>query len=70
MDEHSRSQSLRFFWPAAGIESSGSNHLRHAPWMLTAFTEPTILLACRFHRFGRPNGHVYSQNGTDFENLL
>ena len=23
---HSRPQSLRFFWPAAGIESSGSNH--------------------------------------------
>ena len=23
---HSRSQSLRSFWPAAGIESSGSNH--------------------------------------------
>ena len=24
--EHSRPQSLRSFWPAAGIESSGSNH--------------------------------------------
>ena len=24
--EHSRLQSLRSFWPAAGIESSGSNH--------------------------------------------
>ena len=23
---HSRPQSLRSFWPAAGIESSGSNH--------------------------------------------
>ena len=23
--------SLRSFWPAAGIESSGSNHFRHAP---------------------------------------
>ena len=28
---HSRPQSLRSFWPAAGIESSGSNHFRHAP---------------------------------------
>ena len=26
MTEHSRPQSLRSFWPAAGIESSGSNH--------------------------------------------
>ena len=28
---HSRPQSPRFFWLAAGIESSGSNHFRHAP---------------------------------------
>ena len=28
---HSRPQSLRSLWPAAGIESSGSNHFRHAP---------------------------------------
>ena len=28
---HSRSQSLRSFWPAAEIESSGSNHFKHAP---------------------------------------
>ena len=28
---HSRPQSLRSFWPAAGIESSGNNHFRHAP---------------------------------------
>ena len=28
---HSRPQSLRSFWPAAGIESSGSNHFGHAP---------------------------------------
>ena len=28
---HSRPQSLRSFWLAAGIESSGSNHFRHAP---------------------------------------
>ena len=27
---HSRPQSLRSFLPAAGIESSGSNHFRHA----------------------------------------
>ena len=34
-DEHmawqSHPQSLWSFWPAAGIESSGSNHFRHAP---------------------------------------
>ena len=24
--DHSRPQSLRSFWPAAGIESTGSNH--------------------------------------------
>ena len=28
---HSRPQKLRSFWPAAGVESSGSNHFRHAP---------------------------------------
>ena len=28
---HSRPQSLRSFWSAAGIESSGSNHFRHKP---------------------------------------
>ena len=32
---HSRPQSLRSFWPAAGIESSGSNHFGHAPQMKT-----------------------------------
>ena len=32
---HSRPQSLGFYWPTAGIESSGSNHFRHAPWMQT-----------------------------------
>ena len=32
---HSRPQSLRSFWPAAGIESSGSNHFGHAPEMKT-----------------------------------
>ena len=25
-DHHSRPQSLRSFWPAVGIESTGSNH--------------------------------------------
>ena len=25
-NKHSRPQSLRSFWPAAGIEGSGSNH--------------------------------------------
>ena len=30
---HSRPQSLRSFWPAAGIESSGSNHFGHAQYM-------------------------------------
>ena len=34
---HSRPQSLRSFWPAAGIESSGSNHFGHAPQMKTEF---------------------------------
>ena len=33
---HSRLQSLRSFWPAAGIESSGSNHFRYAPQIHTA----------------------------------
>ena len=28
---HSLPQSLRCFWSAAGIESSGSNHFGHAP---------------------------------------
>ena len=28
---HSRPQSLRSFWPAAGDESSGRNHFGHAP---------------------------------------
>ena len=28
---HSRPQSIRSFWPPAGIESSGCNHFRHAP---------------------------------------
>ena len=31
---HSRPQNLRSFWPATRIESSGSNHFRHAPYRM------------------------------------